>query len=281
MKKAMKSTSLTEEEISAMKERVKELNEDKVEEKSAVFAKIGEMPEHDRAMAKRLNAIIEASAPALKPRTCYGMPAYAKDGKIICFFQPAHKFKTRYATLGFSDNANLDDGNMWPTSFALKELTAAEENCRTSEESGELRMKKSISASLKGLSPSQEVDAIIKETRDWRGRVLSQLRALIKEADPDVVEEVKWKRPSNPVGVPVWSHDGIICIGNTLKNAVRLTFPKGAQIKDSTNLFNARLESNTVRAIDIFEEDRISDEAIKKIIRVAVALNVKGRKLPV
>jgi hypothetical protein len=99
----------------------------KADGESEVLAKIAEMPEPDRALAERLHAIIEASAPALSPRTWYGMPAYAKDGKVVCFFQPAAKFKVRYATLGFSDKANLDEGAMWPTSFALKELTAVEE----------------------------------------------------------------------------------------------------------------------------------------------------------
>ena len=99
----------------------------KADEESDVLAKIAEMPEPDRAMAERLHAIIKASAPALSPRTWYGMPAYAKDGNVVCFFQSAQKFKTRYATFGFSDKANLDEGAMWPTSFALKELTTAEE----------------------------------------------------------------------------------------------------------------------------------------------------------
>ncbi|MEK7717492.1 MAG: DUF1801 domain-containing protein [Pseudomonadota bacterium] len=123
----------TDEERAAMKERARELkaearaNKDKAEGESAVLAKIAEMPEPDRAMAKRLHAIIKASAPALSPKTWYGMPAYAKDGKVVCFFQSAQKFNTRYATFGFSDEANLDEGAMWPTSFALKELTAAEE----------------------------------------------------------------------------------------------------------------------------------------------------------
>src|SRR4051794_38466228 len=99
----------------------------KADGESDVLAKIAEMPEPDRAIAERLHALIKASAPALSPRTWYGMPAYAKDRKVVCFFQGAHKFKTRYATLGFSDKANLDEGAIWPTSFALKELTAAEE----------------------------------------------------------------------------------------------------------------------------------------------------------
>ncbi|MCA1617131.1 MAG: DUF1801 domain-containing protein [Acidobacteria bacterium] len=123
----------TDEERAAMKERAKELkaearaNKNRAEGESDVLAKIAEMPEPERAMAKRLHAIITASAPVLSPRLWYGMPAYAKDGKVVCFFQSAQKFNTRYATLGFSDTANLDEGAMWPTAFALTELTAAEE----------------------------------------------------------------------------------------------------------------------------------------------------------
>src|SRR5438045_7189282 len=110
-----------------MRERVQELKADKADGESAVLAKIGEMPAPDRAMGERLHAIIKASAPGLSPKLWYGMPAYAKDGKVVCFFQCAQKFKTRYATLGFSDQATLDEGHMWPTAFALKELTAADE----------------------------------------------------------------------------------------------------------------------------------------------------------
>jgi hypothetical protein len=118
----------TAEERAAMKEYVKELRAgDKAQGESAVLEKIAAMPEPDRAMGKRLHAIIMASAPALAPRTWYGMPAYAKDDKVVCFFQGAYKFKARYATLGFSDKANLDDGAMWPTAFALTQLTAADE----------------------------------------------------------------------------------------------------------------------------------------------------------
>ena len=124
-----KFTGFTEDERAAMKERVRELkaSADKVDGESAVLAKIAEMSEPDRAIGKRLHAIIKASAPALSPRLWYGMPAYAKDGKVVCFFQDAQKFKTRYAMLGFSDEANLDEGAMWPTAFALTELTAADE----------------------------------------------------------------------------------------------------------------------------------------------------------
>src|SRR3989440_1497934 len=122
-----KFKGFTDEERVAMKERIQELKADKADGEDAVLAKIGEMPEPERAMGKRLHAIIKASAPALSPRLWYGMPAYAKDGKVVCFFQSAQKFKTRYATLGFSDAANLDEGAMWPVAFALKEVTAAEE----------------------------------------------------------------------------------------------------------------------------------------------------------
>ena len=123
------SKGFTGEERAAMRERARELKAAAGKEagESDVLAKIAEMQEADRAMAERLHAIVKASAPALSPRTWYGMPAYAKDGKVVCFFQSAQKFKTRYATFGFSDKANLDEGAMWPTSFALKELTAAEE----------------------------------------------------------------------------------------------------------------------------------------------------------
>jgi uncharacterized protein YdhG (YjbR/CyaY superfamily) len=132
---AEKFKGLTDEERAAMKERTQELKAegrrgrgaDKADGERDVLAKIAEMPEPDRAMAERLHAIIKASAPALSPRTWYGMPAYAKDGKVVCFFTPASKFKERYATFGFNATANLDDGAMWPTSFALTELTAAEE----------------------------------------------------------------------------------------------------------------------------------------------------------
>jgi uncharacterized protein YdhG (YjbR/CyaY superfamily) len=120
-------SGFTAEERAAMKERAKELKSSQGDGESDVLAKIAEMPDEDRAMAERLHALIKASAPDLAPRTWYGMPAYAKDGKVVCFFQSAGKFKSRYATLGFSDKANLDDGAMWPTSFALKKLTRADE----------------------------------------------------------------------------------------------------------------------------------------------------------
>ena len=124
-----KSKGFTDEERAAMKERAQELKAEaqKAGGESAVLAKIAEMPQPDRAMGERLHEIIKKSAPALSPKTWYGMPAYAKDGKVVCFFQSAKKFNTRYATFSFSDKANLDEGAMWPTSFALKELTATEE----------------------------------------------------------------------------------------------------------------------------------------------------------
>jgi uncharacterized protein YdhG (YjbR/CyaY superfamily) len=135
MKATKKPKGFTDEERAAMRERIRELKADaprgrgadKADGETAVLAKIAALPQPDRAMGERLHAIIKANAPGLSPRTWYGMPAYAKDGNVVCFFQSAQKFKTRYATLGFSDKANLDEGHMWPTAFALKELTAAEE----------------------------------------------------------------------------------------------------------------------------------------------------------
>ncbi|HUI00739.1 MAG TPA: DUF1801 domain-containing protein [Nitrososphaerales archaeon] len=135
-------------------------------------------------------------------------------------------------------------------------------------------MKASGSLRQKSKSPSRQIDAIIKKSGDWRSKKLSGLRSLIKKADPEAIEEVKWKKPSNPMGVPVWSHDGIICVGDTLKSAVRLTFPKGAQVKDPKRLFNTRLDSKTVRAIDFREGDVVDDAALERLVLEAVALNM-------
>ena len=130
---------------------------------------------------------------------------------------------------------------------------------------------------MKGLtadnSPSRQIDAIIKKVGDWRGERLSQLRVLIQSADSAVIEEVKWKKPSNPMGVPVWSHDGMICIGEMLKSAVRLTFPKGALLKDPRKLFNTRLDSRTVRAIDFHEGDPVNEAALRALVLESVKLN--------
>jgi uncharacterized protein YdhG (YjbR/CyaY superfamily) len=130
-KDTQRPRGFSDEERASMKERAQELKaeakKDKADGESDVLAKIAEMPEPDRSMAKRLHEIIKASAPVLSPKTWYGMPAYAKGGKVVCFFQGAQKFKSRYATFGFNDEANLDEGAMWPTAFALKELTATEE----------------------------------------------------------------------------------------------------------------------------------------------------------
>jgi uncharacterized protein YdhG (YjbR/CyaY superfamily) len=132
-KKSAKSTAakaserFTAEERAAMRERVREIKAGSSDGESEVLAKIAEMPESDRVMAERIHAIVKDTAPELTPRTWYGMPAYSKDGKVLCYFRSAQKFKTRYATFGFSDKANLDDGGMWPTDYALKKLTAADE----------------------------------------------------------------------------------------------------------------------------------------------------------
>ena len=137
---------------------------------------------------------------------------------------------------------------------------------------------KAIAGPPSNKSPSQEIDAIIKESGDWHGEKLTQLRNLVKKADLGIVEEVKWKKPSKPSGVPVWSHNGIVCIGESLKNAVRLTFPKGAGVKDSKRLFNTRLASKMVRAIDFHEDDAVDEAAIIALVRGAVALNESKHK---
>ena len=141
-------------------------------------------------------------------------------------------------------------------------------------------MKKTQNGSQEGNeegSPSQLIDATIKELSDWRGATLARIRTLIKQADPEVVEEVKWRKPSNSMrGVPVWSHAGIICTGETYKNVVKLTLAKGASLADLSGLFNSSLEGNTRRAIDFHEGDRIDEKALKALIRAAVALNISS-----
>jgi hypothetical protein len=126
---------------------------------------------------------------------------------------------------------------------------------------------------MSDVSASTQIDAIIRKTTGWRGERLGELRALVKAADPGLIEEVKWKKPSRPEGVPVWSHDGIVCIGETLKNAVRLTFPKGAQLKDPQRLFNTRLDSKSVRAIDFHEGEAVNASALKALIVQGARLN--------
>lgn len=134
-------------------------------------------------------------------------------------------------------------------------------------------------ASLPGKpSAAEQIDAIVSMSNDWRGKMLSRLRSIIGKADTSIIEEVKWKKPSKPQGVPVWSLDGILCVADTLKSAVRLTFPKGAQIRDPKNIFNSRLDSKTVRAIDFRQGDSIDESALSDLIRAAVVLNIDSKK---
>ena len=125
-------------------------------------------------------------------------------------------------------------------------------------------------------SPSRMIDARIKELDDWRGKTLSRIRALIKQADPEIVEEWKWQKASSP-GTPVWSHGGIVCTGETYKNVVKMTFATGAALKDTSGLFNSSLDGNVRRAIDIHEGDKIDEAALKNLVRAAVALNLQGK----
>ena len=140
-------------------------------------------------------------------------------------------------------------------------------------------MKKIKSSTNEGeaASPSQLIDAKIAALGDWRGEMLARIRALIRQADPELVEEVKWRKPSNMLGVPVWEHDGIVCTGETYKDKVKLTFAKGASVEDPKSLFNSSLEGNTRRAIDFHEGDEIDEEALKALVRAAVALNSSAR----
>ena len=140
-------------------------------------------------------------------------------------------------------------------------------------------MKKSDAQEAKaGSTPARLIDAKIRKLGDWRGETLASIRAVIKQADPEMVEEVKWRKPSNAMlGVPVWEHDGIICTGETYKNAVKLTFARGAALQDPSGLFNASLDGNVRRAIDIHEGDKIDQKALKALIRAAVALNTATR----
>ena len=141
-------------------------------------------------------------------------------------------------------------------------------------------MKKRSPEGLRGKQgkggDSQLIDARIKELSDWRGATLTRIRMLIKQADPEVVEEVKWRKPSSPGGVPVWSHAGMICTGETYKNAVKLTFARGASLADPSGLFNSSLEGNTRRAIDFHEGDKIDEKALQALFRAAVALNTSS-----
>lgn len=142
-------------------------------------------------------------------------------------------------------------------------------------------MKKSKNSSKKGKdSPSKLTDAKDEEPVDWRSKMLARIRKLVREADPEAVEEMKWRKPSNPAGVPVWSHGGIICTGETYKNAVKMTFAKGASLADPAGLFNSSLEGNKRRAIDFHQGDKIDEKALKALVRAAVALNTAGEAEP-
>ena len=140
----------------------------------------------------------------------------------------------------------------------------------------EVNMKRPVAVE----STSRLIGERIKELGDWRGKMLARLRTLIKQTAPEVVEELKWRKPSNPAGVPVWSHAGIICTGETYMNHVRLTFAKGASLKDPKGVFNSSLDGNARRAIDIHEGDKVDEAALKDLIRAAVALNLKGKSKP-
>jgi hypothetical protein len=165
--------------------------------------------------------------------------------------------------------------------FSSNDPNGAKKAVDNNQEESDTTMKKGKSGATKGKaggSPSHLIDARIAELSDWRGETLARVRKLIREADPEMVEDVKWRKPSNAMlGVPVWEHDGIICTGETYKDKVKLTFAKGASVEDPKNLFNSSLEGGTRRAIDIHAGDKIDEKALKALIRAAVALNISAR----
>jgi hypothetical protein len=161
----------------------------------------------------------------------------------------------------------------------LRAVTAADQHAESKTAMN--KSKTALKDGKGGESPSRLIDARIKELGDWRGETLARVRRLIREADPDVVEEVKWRKPSNSMrGVPVWEHDGIICTGETYKGVVKLTFAKGASLKDPSGLFNSSLEGNARRAIDFHAGDKIDEKALKALVRAAVTLNTSARATP-
>jgi hypothetical protein len=164
---------------------------------------------------------------------------------------------------------------MWHgTRFDPSQLIGTSGFASGNDESDTIMKKSGLTEAKGGDSPSRLIDAKIKKLADWRGEMLARVRALIREADPDIVEEVKWRKPSNAMlGVPVWEHAGIICTGETYKAVVKLTFAKGAALEDPSHLFNSSLEGNVRRAIDIREGDKINEKALKVLIRAAAALN--------
>jgi hypothetical protein len=160
-------------------------------------------------------------------------------------------------------------------SIGVNAVVKADRRSRVATKKAATTVKKTkrVQKATTGAVPSQLIDARIKALGDWRGEMLARVRALIKEADPDVVEEVKWRKPSNPMGVPVWEHAGIICTGETYKDKVKLTFARGAALNDPSGLFNSSLDGNVRRAIDFHEGDKIDEKALKALVRAAVALN--------
>jgi hypothetical protein len=271
-----------------------------------VQAYIAAMPGWKRDVGRRLDAIIVRTVPDVRKAVKWNSPFYGVEGQggeggggggwflafhcltkhiKVAFFRGASlhplppgesKLKdVRY--LDIHEHDTIDEAHlaMWIQQAAALPGFSSEAPARPT-------IKKSTSGPKKGkAAPSQLTDARVAELGDWRGEMLARVRAIMKQADPDVVEEVKWRKPSNSMrGVPVWSHDGIICTGETYNNAVKLTFAKGATLADPAGLFNSSLEGNTRRAIDLHEGETINEKALTALIRAAVALNTsvaKGR----
>jgi hypothetical protein len=256
-----------------------------------VQAYIAAMPGWKRDVGRRLDALIVRNAPNVRKAVKWNSPFYGIEGQgwFLGFHVFAHYVKVTFfrgaslrpAPPGGTGKdarwidiheADLDEAQMATWIKQASSIPGWETGSGSSRREN---MKKS--GSTEGRSATALIDKRIAELGDWRGETLSRMRKLIKEADPDVVEEVKWVKPTNP-GTPTWSHGGIICTGETYKSVVKLTFAKGASLKDPAKLFNSSLEGNTRRAIDIHEAEKVDAAAFKALVRSAVALNTSGGK---
>jgi hypothetical protein len=250
-----------------------------------VRAYIAALPGWKRDVGRRIDTIIVRTVPGVRKAVKWNSPFYGVEGRG--WFLDFHAF-TKYIKVAFFRGTSLSP--VPPGESTHEEVRYLD--IREDELIDEKQLASWIrqAAALPGWTPSkgttmkkstssssQKMDARIKAPGDWRGETMARVRRLIKQADPEVVEEVKWRKPSNPAGVPVWSHDGMICTGETYKSVVKLTFANGASLEDPSGLFNSGLEGNARRAIDLHEGDRIDEKAFKALVRAAVALNKSER----
>jgi hypothetical protein len=253
----------------------------KAEGDAAVQAYIAAMPDWKRDVGRRLDALIVRTVPGVRKAVKWNSPFYGVEGRG--WFLSFHCF-TNYVKVTFFRGTSLHP--LPPGESKHKEvryLDIREDEPLDSNMTRWIRQAAALpgwsTKESKGESPAEPIDPRVQKPGDWRGEALARIRGLIKQAEPEVVEEVKWRKPSNPAGIPVWSHPraGIICTGETYKSAVKLTFAKGAALEDPSGLFNSSLDGNTRRAIDLHEGDTIDARAFKALVRAAVALNTSAR----